>query len=188
MLDGDGDAVDLSQTASRQHVRWRAGRDQTSVTHQGDARCNGEGVIRIVCRKHDTNAWRGWSRALSMSFNGFAKNFANTLPADAQKAAYDAHIVPAPGRIYYQSVLGFGAGVNWKNPKRAPLLLVSATEDRTVEPGMVRQNAKKYAKSSARTDLKIVERKSHYLIAEAGWEALADEVLQWANDSSNGAA
>ncbi len=127
-------------------------------------------------------AWRGWSRALTMSFKGFAKNFANTLSLDAQKEAYDAQIVPAPGRIYYQSVLGFGAGVNWKKADRAPLLLVSATEDRTVEHGMVRQNVKKYAKSSARTDLKIVEGKSHYLIAESGWEALADDVLQWASD------
>lgn len=81
--------------------------------------------------------WRGWSRVLMMSFRQFAKNFANGLPEMAQRKAFDDHIVPAPGRIYYQSVLGLGASVDWKKSDRAPLLLASGTDDRTVEPGMV---------------------------------------------------
>lgn len=85
-------------------------------------------------------AWHAWSRGLTMRFAAFARNFANGLPEAEQRAAYARHIVPAPGRIYYQSVLGLGAGVAWKNPDRTPLLLVSGEDDRTVEPGMVLQN------------------------------------------------
>jgi pimeloyl-ACP methyl ester carboxylesterase len=125
-------------------------------------------------------AWRGWSRALTMSFGAFARNFANGLPEAVQRTAYDRHIVPAPGRIYYQSVLGIGAGVGWKNATRAPLLLVNGEDDRTVEPGMVRQNLKKYARSTAVTALKSFPARSHFLIAAPGWEEIADYALQWA--------
>lgn len=125
-------------------------------------------------------AWRGWSRALTMSFAQFARNFANGLPEPLQRAAYERHVVPAPGRIYYQSVLGIGAGINWKNSKRAPLLLMSGTDDRTVEPGMVRQNARKYGKSAAVTAFRSFAGRSHFLIATPGWEEIADDAIRWA--------
>lgn len=130
-------------------------------------------------------AWRGWSRALSMSFKRFAKNFANGLPESEQRLAFDRHVVPAPGRIYYQSVLGLGASVNWKKNDRAPLLLVSGTNDRTVEPDMVRQNASRYAASSAITELASFPDRSHFLIAAPGWEEVADHVLKWANSNNH---
>jgi alpha-beta hydrolase superfamily lysophospholipase len=132
-------------------------------------------------------AWRGWSRALTMSFKAFAKNFANTLPAEEQQAAYEAQIVPAPGRIYYQSVLGLGSAINWSNPARAPLLLISAEHDRTVEPSMVQQAYKKYQASTAITELKGFADRSHYLIAERGWEEVADYALSWAEGHVGGA-
>lgn len=125
-------------------------------------------------------AWRGWSRALSMSFKQFAKNFANGMPEAEQRRAFDRHIVPAPGRIYYQSVLGFGASIDWKKDDRAPLLLVSGTDDRTVEPDMVRQNASRYSASSAITELVSFPDRSHFLIAAPGWEEIADTALAWA--------
>lgn len=128
-------------------------------------------------------AWRGWSRTLTMRFGAFAKNFASGLPEAEQRTAYSRHVVPAPGRIYYQSVLGLGAGIEWKNPNRAPLLLVSGADDRTVEPSMVRQNLKRYAASPAATAFKSFPGRSHFLIAAPGWEEIADESLQWATAS-----
>ena len=124
-------------------------------------------------------AWRGWSRALQMSFGAFARNFANGLPKADQHAAYERHVVPAPGRIYYQSVLGIGAGISWKNPVRPPLLLVSGEDDRTVEPRMVRQNLKRYAASPANTAFKSFPDRSHFLVAAPNWEEVADHVLGW---------
>jgi len=131
-------------------------------------------------------AWRGWSRALTMSFGAFARNFANGLPEAEQRASYARYIVPTPGRIYYQSVLGIGAGVDWKNPARAALLLVSGEDDRTVEPGMVRQNLKRYAASPALTAFQSFPGRSHFLIAAPGWEEVADHVLRWATATGHG--
>lgn len=128
-------------------------------------------------------AWRGWSRALRMSFGGFARDFANGLDAQAQREAFERHVVPAPGRIYYQSVLGIGSAIEWSKPDRAPLLLISAEDDRTVEPGMVRQHYDRYRASAAQTALKSVNGRGHWLIADRGWEDVADTALQWALSS-----
>lgn len=122
----------------------------------------------------------GWSRTLRMSLSAFRRNFANTLPGVDQVDAYDTHIVPAPGRLYYQSVLGIGAGVDWGNSDRAPLLLMSGELDRTVEPGMVRQNFKRYAKSTAITELQSFPGRDHFLIAAPGWEEVAERARAFA--------
>lgn len=124
-------------------------------------------------------SWRGWQRALTMSFASFARDFANGLPEADQRRAYDHYVVPAPGRLYYQSVLGLGSGINWSRPDRAPLLLLSGEDDRTVEPFMVRQQAKRYAASPAETEMKLLPGRSHFLIAAPGWADLADIALEW---------
>lgn len=124
-------------------------------------------------------AWRGWSRALTMSFRDFHRSFANGLPDAEARDAYDRHIVPAPGRIYYQSVLGIGSGIDWKRQDRAPLLLVSGEDDRIVEPGMVRQNLKRYGASPAPTELRSFAGRNHLLIAAPGWEDIVDAAQSW---------
>ncbi|HEY8682948.1 MAG TPA: alpha/beta hydrolase [Rhodanobacter sp.] len=125
-------------------------------------------------------AWRGWRRILSMPFNGFARNFANTLTADALRRTYDEQIVPAPGRIYFQAALGIGNAVDFGNPRRPPLLLVTAALDRTSTPSMVRAMYRKHSRAPSRTDIIEFADRSHWLIAEPGWEEVANQALAWA--------
>jgi pimeloyl-ACP methyl ester carboxylesterase len=125
-------------------------------------------------------AWWGWSRILTMSFKGFSTTFANTLSASQMKPTYDRHIVPAPGRIYFQAALGLGNGVTFKNPKRPPLLLIAAAKDRTSTPSMVRTMYRKHSRAPSRTDILEFSNRSHWLIAELGWEEVADKALKWA--------
>ncbi|SEG03304.1 Lysophospholipase, alpha-beta hydrolase superfamily [Bryocella elongata] len=124
-------------------------------------------------------AWRGWSRVLSMSFKGFSTTFANTLIPSQQRDTYAEHIVPAPGRIYFQAALGLGNAVNFKNPKRPPLLLTAAAEDRTSTPSMVRAMYRKHCKAPSQTDILEFANRSHWLIAEPGWEEVAGAILKW---------
>lgn len=125
-------------------------------------------------------AWRGWSRILSMSFKSFSTTFANTLPISQQRETFDRHIVPAPGRIYFQAALGIGNGVKFNNPKRAPLLLITAAEDRTSTPSMVRAMYRRHSQAPAQTDVLDFPGRSHWLIAEPGWEDVATAILKWA--------
>ena len=125
-------------------------------------------------------AWKGWSRTVTMSPQHFASSFANDLPVADQRSAYERHVVPTPGRLYYQLATGVGTGVNFKNANRAPLLLIAGENDRTIEPSMVRANYKKYRGSPAVTELKSFPNRSHWLVAGPGWEEVADYALQWA--------
>lgn len=125
-------------------------------------------------------AWRGWSRILTMSFKTFSTTFANTLPASQMKPTFHRYIVPAPGRIYFQAALGLGIGVTFKNPKRPPLLLVAAAEDRTSTPSMARAMYRRHRQARSQTDILEFPRRSHWLIAEPGWEEVADALIKWA--------
>ena len=124
-------------------------------------------------------AWCGWSRILTMSLKSFSNTFANTLPAAQQQLAFNKYIVPAPGRIYFQAALGIGNGVNYKNPRRPPLLLVAGAEDRTSTTSMVRAMFKKHSSAPRRTDIVEFAGRSHWLIAEPGWEEVAGAALKW---------
>lgn len=125
-------------------------------------------------------AWRGWSRILTMSLHSFSKTFANTLPAAQVKATYERYIVPAPGRIFFQAALGIGNGVTFRNPKRPPLLLIAAAKDRTSTTSMVRSMYNKHKRALSRTDMVEFQDFSHWLIAESGWEQVADKAIRWA--------
>ncbi|MCY1017171.1 alpha/beta hydrolase [Pyxidicoccus sp. MSG2] len=125
-------------------------------------------------------AWNGWNRALKMSLDGFREGFANTLPESEMRAAWEKYIVPTPGRIFFQAVLGKGSKIKTGNPERAPLLLTAAEFDRTIPLPMVRTNAKKQAKSPSKTEFKMFPDRSHFLCLEEGWEEVADFVLDWA--------
>ena len=125
-------------------------------------------------------AWMGWRRVLSMSFKSFASTFANALSPAEQRHAYDQHVVPAPGRIYFQAALGLGNAVNFSNPNRPPLLLVAGDEDRTSTPSMARAMHKKHGRSPVPVDLISFPGRSHWLIAEPGWQEVADKTLAWA--------
>jgi non-heme chloroperoxidase len=71
--------------------------------------------------------------------------------------------------------------VNTKNPDRAPLLLVGASNDHTVPASTVRAVKKLY--KAGGVDHKQYEGRSHYIFAESGWEDIADDALAWARDA-----
>jgi alpha-beta hydrolase superfamily lysophospholipase len=114
-----------------------------------------------------------------MSFEDFAANFAQTLPAADKRPAYDRYVVPTPGRIYYDGAFGIGTGIQADNPNRAPLLLIAGDEDRTVAPAMVQANYKKQQHAPSLTEFKSFPGRSHFLFAEPGWEEVADYIIEW---------
>jgi dipeptidyl aminopeptidase/acylaminoacyl peptidase len=69
--------------------------------------------------------------------------------------------------------------VNFKNANRAPLLLIAGTEDHIVPAAMNRANYRKYQRSLAKTDFKEFASRVHWIIAQGGWEEVADYIAQW---------
>ena len=110
----------------------------------------------------------------------FAERFAHTLTPEEQETAFAQHIIPAPAKLYVQSVFGIGNGVRIANPARAPLLLIAGEEDRIVPVNTVRALWQKYQRSPARTELRTFPGRTHWLIASPGWQEVADAVIEWA--------
>ncbi|MBO9712003.1 alpha/beta fold hydrolase [Sphingomonas sp.] len=125
-------------------------------------------------------AWNGWNRVLRMSERGFATGFAQTLPEAEKPYAYEKYIVPTPGRIFFQVLLGTGNRIRWANPDRPPLLLIAGEKDRTAPATTVHAAYRRHLRSPALTGYHEFSGRSHWLCNEAGWEEVADRALAWA--------
>lgn len=128
--------------------------------------------------------WMAWEQIVYLSFEDFCYAFVNTLTPEAQRAAYDTQVVPESGRIFFQSALApldphSAVKVNFQNPERAPLLLTAGLKDHIVAPAMVRSNYEKYHHSPARTDLLEFPERTHWIIAQDGWDEVASSIHAW---------
>ena len=113
--------------------------------------------------------------------------FANTFSEEDSRALYERYAIPASGAILFSIVLAnFEPGpqetwVDYRNDNRAPLLFISGSEDHLMPPSVQRSNAKHY-KSNTITEVKEYEGRAHLLLAQDGWEEVADYALSWAVD------
>jgi pimeloyl-ACP methyl ester carboxylesterase len=115
-----------------------------------------------------------------MTYPQFRYAFVNTLTEADARAAYEAHVIPETGRIFFQAALGTQAvRVNFTNDERKPLLLIAGERDHVVAAGLNRSNLRKYAGSQARTDFKEFPGRAHWIIAQEGWEEVADYAARW---------
>ena len=115
-----------------------------------------------------------------MTYPQFRYGFANTLTETDARDAYERHVVPETGRIFFQVALGANAvKVDFGNAKRKPLLMIAGEDDHVVAAGLNRSNFRKYARSGARTDFKEFPGRCHWLIEQKGWEQVADYSANW---------
>lgn len=137
------------------------------------------GALPILTSRH------GSRRLHTMSRTTFAKDFANGLPAQDVDAAYDAHIIPAPGKPFFEgaTALRHKLFAVQPGPHTKPLLLVAGTADRTVSPSTVRATYRRYQKAKAPVQLIEAAGHSHWLIAEPGWQQLADHIHNWIDNT-----
>jgi alpha-beta hydrolase superfamily lysophospholipase len=59
------------------------------------------------------------------------------------------------------------------------LLLIAGLQDKTADPAMIKRIWRAYDKANAPADFAAFPGRSHFLFAEAGWEEIADSVLNW---------
>ncbi len=76
--------------------------------------------------------------------------------------------------------------MNFASTTRPPLLLIAASEDRTCTPSMVRAMHRKQSRAASRTDIRVFPGRSHWLIAEPGWDEVAVAAIEWAEANTSG--
>jgi len=126
----------------------------------------------------------GWRKVVNWSFTEFRYAFVHTMSIDKARAIWDAQIVPDSGRPFFQ--VGFSildrcspTRVDFANGNRAPLLLISGDADRAMTPAIVHRIYRAHCASPARTDLRSFPGRTHWLIAQDGWEEVAQACLDW---------
>lgn len=124
-------------------------------------------------------------RAVALNEKQWHYAFANTLSEEESNALHERYAIPASGSIFWESALATlqpghqGTYVDYKNDERAPLLFISGSEDHLMPPSVQASNAKHY-KSDTVTEVKVYDGRDHAIIAEQGWEEVADFALEWA--------
>jgi pimeloyl-ACP methyl ester carboxylesterase len=116
-------------------------------------------------------------KTFTMDPHEFGEKFANGVPEADRSDAWSRYVVPTPGRIWAQATWKPGlVSVDWKKADRAPLLICAGGQDHTVSASMNRNNFGKY-KGEAVTEFHEFADASHFLLAEPGWDAVADKAL-----------
>lgn len=119
-----------------------------------------------------------------LTLGQFRYAFAHNVADAAVRAAYERHVVPETRRIFFQAAVSLldlvsPLRVDFGNSSRAPLLLVAGSDDHIVPAVQNRANYAKYRRSGARTDFKEFPRRTHWIIAQDGWEEVAGFAESW---------
>ena len=129
-------------------------------------------------------------KAIGLSEDEWRYAFTNTFTEEESRRLYERYHIPASGRILWGGVLAnFQPGhqdtwVDYRNADRAPLVFVSGSEDHIMPPSVQRSNHKHYKAEGTVTEIKEYEGKAHLLPSQEGWQAIADEVLAWAEEQA----
>jgi pimeloyl-ACP methyl ester carboxylesterase len=127
--------------------------------------------------------------AIALTPGQFRYGFGNALAETESRELYDRWTIPSPGKPLFEAALanflsGSPAKIDTKNSTRGPLLLTAGGADRTVPPTIVKQTLRRYAKSTAVTELKEFPGRGHSLSIDSGWKEIAEAVLTWLGEKS----
>ena len=127
------------------------------------------------------------ARCVKLTPAQFHQAFMNTSSLDEATRAYERYVVPGPSRVLLQAELAnfnpfADTSINVQRNSRAPLLMIAASQDRLAPPSMVRANVRAYRDSIATTEYKEFPGCTHFMIAQRGWQEVADYALAWVHD------
>jgi pimeloyl-ACP methyl ester carboxylesterase len=126
-------------------------------------------------------------RCITLTPAQFHRAFMNTASRAEAEHAYERHVVPGPRRVLLQTGLAnlnpfAETAINVRRNARAPLLLIAGSQDLLSPPAVVRANVRAYRDSIATTEYREFEGRTHFIIAQTGWQEVADYALDWARE------
>jgi pimeloyl-ACP methyl ester carboxylesterase len=109
--------------------------------------------------------------------------FTNSLGRQASDAVYERYYIPGSARPFFQAgYANFNPNavtkVDYRNPRRPPLRLITGAEDRISPPSVNRANLKKQRHAPSATEYREFAGRCHYP-GQDGWEEVADLALSW---------
>ena len=126
-------------------------------------------------------------RCVHLSAAQFHYGFMNNASRQESQWTYDRYVVPGSRRLLLQAELAnfnpfAESAINVRRNNRAPLLMIAGSQDRLAQPSAVQANVRAYRNSLATTEYKEFPGRTHFIIAQSGWQQVADFTLDWARD------
>jgi pimeloyl-ACP methyl ester carboxylesterase len=128
-------------------------------------------------------------RAVGFTHEQFQYAFTNGVDPEVSRAVYERYAIPVSGAILFDSVTANlkpghqATWVDYENPRRAPLLFVSGSDDHIMPPSVQQANRRHYKAPGTVTEI-IEFDGPHFMVGLDGWERIADDVLLWAQQQS----
>lgn len=121
-----------------------------------------------------------YGKAVPFTPKQFKYAFGNTLSEADSLAAWERYAIPAASKVLFNGAAAQLPGtvftVDFKRSGRAPLLLLGGGRDHVVPAKVSKKNAAKYEPAA---DYKEYLAKSHFIVGEPGWEAVATDMSDW---------
>ena len=126
-------------------------------------------------------------RCLPLTPAQFHYAFMNTSSREESIRIYQRYAVPGPDHVLFQTELAnfnpfAETAVNTRRNNRAPLLMIAGSQDHVSPPSVVKANVKAYRRSTATTEYKEFQDRTHFIIGQSGWEEVANYALDWVRD------
>jgi len=126
-------------------------------------------------------------RCVPLTPQQFHYAFMNHTSSEESFRIYQRYSVPGADHVLFQTELAnfnpfAETAVNTRRNNRAPLLMIAGSQDHVIPPSIVKANVKAYRHSSATTEYKEFPDRTHFMIAQSGWQEVADHALDWARD------
>jgi pimeloyl-ACP methyl ester carboxylesterase len=125
----------------------------------------------------------GKNKDVPLTRDQFYWCFTNALSREDSDAVYDRYYIPGSARPFFQA--GYAnlnpraaTKVNYENPARPPLLLITGDVDRICPPSVNVSNWKKQSHAPAATEHREYPGRCHFP-GQDGWEEVADYALEW---------
>jgi alpha-beta hydrolase superfamily lysophospholipase len=124
-------------------------------------------------------------RTVGLTPKQFHRGFTNTMNDADAAAAYERYYVPAPGRVIFEAALAnlnphAVTKVDFHKDDRPPLLVMGNDQDHTIPASVSKAAATRLGKSKAVVGYKQYAGRPHFTAGAPGWEAVADDALEWA--------
>jgi pimeloyl-ACP methyl ester carboxylesterase len=115
----------------------------------------------------------------------FRWRFTNTLSREESDAIYREQYIPGTNRAFFEAAFAAlsprsPVAIDYRNPVRAPLLLIVGGQDHISPPALNKTVLKLQSRAPSVTEAKTYAGRTHYMAGMDGWEEIADYALNWA--------
>jgi len=123
--------------------------------------------------------WGFWRKPMRQTFDEAAYSMLHLCPVKYQKEIYGRFVYESGRAAFETGYWPFdkhGASKVDESKVTCPMLIIAGAQDRITPPSVIRRVAKKY---QAVARYKEFDNHAHWLVAEPGWQEIAEYVSAW---------